>query len=351
MIWGSYMQGIRTHLVRACEVVAHLFTALLTSSAISGCATSLERHRAEAEQEFERRAAEFNFVAIKTGANGQSIMSGGTVFGTLPFSTTEWREIVKARHENLSLSILVPAGYMTGELSGWLSKPQGGASKFDEALIRPLKWAGEFADIGAPQMDLSFRLVPPRARFRHEANHRISADMPLTAEFVAALPGEKESVDLWLDALVRKVIHESYHVARKKHRPPPIDMTTEEEEVIAYTVEHCSAILARGEIPRAAFSFPTSLVEFVDNPSGTSISEVYRSLVDHRNQPTIVGFNVFALALHRYLQEMSVRKGSAVVAMDLRPFCMAVPRRQIRWDADDADARVRLLAIEGATKP
>lgn len=345
------MQEIGIVVVRICVVMARISTALLVSAAISGCATSLENARSEAEREFERRAAEFNFVAVTTGANGRWISSGGTVFGTVPFATTEWREVVKVRHENVSLSILVPGEYAAGKSSARLSKALDELSKFDGALVGPLKWAREIAGVGAPLMDISLRLVPPQAKFRHEAKHRLSADMPLIAEFVAALPGEGESRNAWLDALVRKVIHESYHVARKRDPVPRIDMTTEEEEAIAYAVEHCSAILDRGEIPPAAFSYPASLAEFVEDPSGTSISEVYRGLVANRNQPTIVGFNLFALALHRYLQEVSLRKGAAVVAMDIVPFCKAVPRRQIRWDGEDADARVRRLAHKRTTVP
>ncbi len=72
------MQEIGIVVVRICVVMARISTALLVSAAISGCATSLENARSEAEREFERRAAEFNFVAVTTGANGRWISSGGS---------------------------------------------------------------------------------------------------------------------------------------------------------------------------------------------------------------------------------------------------------------------------------
>lgn len=293
--------------------------------------------------DIESRGGTVNVVARKAGWLGRmTVVSGGIMLGVTDYKFDRWKTTQRVEHDGNTITLLTP-DTLSDELLNAAIREASFAKQYAAALDARSK----LFDHGA-KLDVSVRLVPRDARFRHEEQLTITDMEQLPLHLVGTLPQSADEVPVALRQLMSSVIHESFHLAlvdQKRFNQP---LTLPDEETRAYALQHCAGMIARNEVPDSLRDYPAGLTNTVAEPELITLAEVYRGLIEQRNAPTIVGNSTAQLALHLFYKAFDKTAGRKPTAAQFVEFCRGMVAGRYLWAVDGVDGKIADAARQQA---
>jgi hypothetical protein len=286
-----------------------------------------------------------NYVAMHVADGDYEITSGGTVPGDRSYTPTNWVSVVRVATAGNSIEILVPddgtladvvdAGLMTSEMQ----------RDFERQFSLSMQLLRSFHDRPLPTVEANIRVVPPGVRYSERQLFKTNRLDHFVVSFVTTTDLLRKSPQQWFDSEIVMVEHELLHMNRWNKASFARQLTDPENETQAYFLSGCARLIARDDLPQKIFDFPVTLQDAVaPEDRDMRIDEIYIGMEEQHTVPTIIGFNTYFLAMHRYfvrLRDLGVAHPKAADAFAL---CQAVAHDQLDWADKHVDEKVYALA-------
>lgn len=339
-------------LQQTCNSIFLLGRALTIISFVGSAqsATTLDSQKVRAQKDLGGESSEFNYVAQIPTFFGRRMVTGGVIGGAKVYAPSDWSEVVSAEFDGNSVVLLTSmdeAKTLKRLLEDGNSEP---STRLRDVFASYFQTMKDIAGADSPKVNIRYRLVPPGYAFKYEVTNKISDYKKFPLDLLAVLPRQNESLGKWLDSVAKNSVHEFSHMTRWNTALYPKEISSEANEVFAYFAEFCSSLIARNHLPDSVFSFPLSLEETVDGNRKISVSRLYNGLVGLKEQPTIVGFNTFALAFHRYFSDLKASGVQKPAAKQALPLCTAVAHDELEWGNENIDSLIATIALQEAKK-
>lgn len=321
------------------------FIHAIVAALMVGCAAAPRQTKGQLAKELDQIGGAVNYVALEEKDFKAALITGGILAGKEPYSVARWRDLAAEQFSSGSISLLVAEHESTKPDALLAVSGKRGQTRLAAAFSAHFSILKEILGRELPTLNIIFRLVPSGVNYRFETRNLLADYRVLPIELIAVIPHNGELNEVWLDAIARKAVHETMHVLRFDPARFPNKISPYENEAQAYAMEFCTTYMVKDYLPDSVFSFPKSLEDAVGDQRDVTLAELFRELKDHHEPATISGFNILALAFHRYNVHLK-KNGLMPQARDAMPFCRAVAHDKIKWADGTADLQIEDLAVK-----
>lgn len=328
------------------------FLLLLIFAVLAGCTTGrIERQLDRVSNTISQSNPPgflLNYV-IKYSSFGQSSgKSGGMSSGAHALGEPKWETLTTTTGANNTITLLVASNrdlYKPDDLVRLRADSMDLSNVLDEHL-RVLQ---TLIEKPIPKLDVTFRMIPPDAKYRFVKDMPPKMPQRISMELLALAPQGELVGELWKQRLTKTAIHEYIHVLRWDETLFARKITSSEDEAQAYTLDGCITAITQNRLPlsMSTSKLPITLQELLGDYPEVPVSELITQLVEQRkDHPTVIGFNAALLAVYR-LGQAYPAGGYSLTKPDMAPFqayCRAVAKDEINWLSPDLERQIKAFA-------